>query len=78
MRGIKEPEERKKQAEGEKAGVVCRLEIIGVHISGQSVIFIFDAVVQLIVYTGFVYRNQFHLIRAGGRTNELYHYKRTH
>ena len=49
-----------------KRGVVRRLEIIGVHISGQSVIFIFDAVVQFIVYTGFVYRNQFDLIRAGG------------
>lgn len=41
-RGMKEQEERGK---GRESSVACRLEIIGVRISGQSVIFIVDAVV---------------------------------
>lgn len=39
---MKEQEERGK---GRESSVACRLEIIGVRISGQSVIFIVDAVV---------------------------------
>lgn len=43
---MKEQEERGK---GRENSVACRLEIIGVRISGQSVIFIVDAVVWRIV-----------------------------
>ncbi len=54
-RGSKEQEEREKWAEGERAGVACRLEIIGVRTSGRSVVFVFDAVVQHVIYTPLAY-----------------------
>ena len=78
--------EKEKGAKGEEAGVACRLEIIGARVSGQSVIFIVDAVVKhnSLQYF-FAYRNQryrssqFHLIGTWGVMNYSdHHYKRTH
>lgn len=52
---------------GKESSGACRLEIIGVRISGQSVIFTVDAVLQRVV--GRIPSNRcsaFHRSRAGG------------